>query len=261
MAEGYAKAIGGKVYYRIYGKNKKRIPLVLIHGGPGFQGTLAYLSPLSKTRPVIVYHQLGCGKSDRPENKKLWEVERFVDEVEKLRVALKLNRINILGHSWGATVAAEYVLLHPQKVKSLILASPFLSTNLWQRDANNLIPQLPAKFKKAIVNGTKTGNFKSKAYKDATKEYYKRHSITIPRPPLSKLSLKLGNAKIYEYMWGPNEFTCTGTLKNYDIVPKLSKIKIPVLLTYGKYDMVSSKTIQAFKSKLQNSKSVMFTKS
>lgn len=262
MTEGYVKVIGGRVYYRVYGKNRKGIPLILIHGGPGYHGTLSALSPLSKRRPVIVYHQLGCGKSERPKDKNLWKVERFIDEVEKLRQALKIEQMHILGHSWGATVAAEYTLSNQGKVKSLVLASPFLSAELWEQDAKNLISQMPVRFKNAILKAIKSKDFSSEEFKRATKEYYKRHLITIdPRPAISKLSLKLGNNDIYKYMWGPSEFNCTGTLKGYKIMPKLARIKNPTLFTYGKYDMVSTKTITLFKSKLKKSKSVMFVKS
>lgn len=261
MAEGFIKVIGGSIYYKIYGANKKGTPLLLIHGGPGYHGTLAALSPLSRKRKVIVYHQLGSGKSDRPKDKKLWVVKRFVDEVEKLRIALNLEIMHILGHSWGAAVAAEYALLNKSHVKSLILASPFLNADIWEKDAKKLIKKLPLRMQKAIENSIKKGDFKSKGYKAAVKEYYRRFLIRIKRPALSKLSIKLGNSDIYEYMWGPNEFSCLGTLKKYDVVNKLALLGVPILITYGKYDQITCDTANGFVKQFKNTKAVMFSKS
>ncbi|MDO8261255.1 MAG: proline iminopeptidase-family hydrolase [Candidatus Magasanikbacteria bacterium] len=261
MIEGFTKVIGGNIYYKIYGANKKGTPLLLIHGGPGYHGTLAAISPLSKKRKIIIYHQLGSGKSDRPNDKKLWVVERFVDEVEKLRIALNLNKMHVLGHSWGAAIAAEYAIKNKSHVRSLILASPFLSAAIWVNDAKRLIKKIPLKMQQTIVTSTKTNDFKSKEYKAAVKEYYKRFLIRIKRPALSKLSLKLGNSDIYEYMWGPNEFSCTGTLKNYYVVEKLAYLDLPILITCGKYDQITSDTVNSLVKKLKNAKAVMFSKS
>lgn len=261
MTEGFIKVTGGRIYYKIYGANKKGIPLLLIHGGPGYHGTLAALSPFSRKRKVIVYHQLGSGKSDRPKDKRLWVVKRFVDEVEKLRIALNLDKMHILGHSWGAAVASEYALQYKPHVKSLILASPFLNAAIWGKDAKKLITKLPLRMQQTIETSVRKNDFKSKEYKAAVKEYYRRFLITIKRPALSKLSLKLGNSDIYEYMWGPNEFSCLGTLRKYDVVSKLASIDLPILITYGKYDQITSGTVNSFIKQFKNAKAVMFSKS
>ncbi len=261
MVEGFVKVIGGNIYYEIFGANKKKTPIILIHGGPGYHGTLAALSPLSKKRKVVVYHQLGSGKSDRPKDKKLWKVGRFVDEVEELRLALKIDKMHILGHSWGASIAAEYAQANNAQVKSLILASPFLSSEIWEQDAKKLIKKLPHTMQQVIAAATKKNDFKSKKYQTTVKEYYRRFLIRIKRPAISKLSIKLGNSDIYEYMWGPNEFSCTGTLKNYDVVGKLAQLDIPILITYGKYDQVTSETVNNLVKQFKNAKSAIFTKS
>ncbi|WP_133274432.1 alpha/beta fold hydrolase [Hymenobacter radiodurans] len=111
MKEGYIEVPGGKVWYKILGADKPGIPLLLLHGGPGsgsgsFEGFVA----LADERPVILYDQLGCGKSDKPDNPQLWTMERFVTELEQVIAALGYSKLHLLGHSWGGTLATEYLL-------------------------------------------------------------------------------------------------------------------------------------------------------
>ena len=105
--EGFVAVPGGRVWYKVVGSGSGT-PLLLLHGGPG--ATSHYLEPLSALgdeRPVIFYDQLGCGRSDRPSDTNLWRVERFVEELKMVRQTLGLRRLHILGHSWGAMLAAE----------------------------------------------------------------------------------------------------------------------------------------------------------
>ena len=119
--EGYIKVPGGKVWYKIFGVDKKKTPILMLHGGTGFpSNALQVLKKLSSDRPVIYYDQLGCGKSERPKNKKLWNLPRFVDELKTVREALDLKKLHILGHSWGSLLAVEYALLEPNGIKSFV---------------------------------------------------------------------------------------------------------------------------------------------
>ncbi len=129
--EGYVDVEGGRVWFRIVGSGNAT-PLVLLHGGPGAPSH--YLNPLeqiSEDRPVIFYDQLGAGRSDRPTDTTLWRVDRFVDELAQLRSALGLDEVHILGHSWGAMLAMDYMLTEPDGVKSIIFASPALNVKRW----------------------------------------------------------------------------------------------------------------------------------
>src|SRR5437773_2264059 len=103
--EGFINVEGGRVWYRVVGDGPKT-PLLLVHGGPGVNSL--YLKPmagLAVDRPVIFYDMLGGGKSDRPADTTLWRMDRFVDELSKLREALGLSEIHLYGHSFGATLA------------------------------------------------------------------------------------------------------------------------------------------------------------
>ena len=103
------------------------------------------MSELNKYRNVRFYDQLGCGKFCIPnDQKKLWTLTCFVSELEDLIKALELSQFHLYGHSWGGSLAIEYALAHPEKVKSLILASPVLSISLWIEDTKKLLQQLPS---------------------------------------------------------------------------------------------------------------------
>jgi pimeloyl-ACP methyl ester carboxylesterase len=124
VKEGYVNVTGGKVWYEIVGSGDA-IPLIVLHGGPGF--THDYLEPLGalcKERPVVFYDQLGAGKSDRPHDKSLWTVDHFVKELAQLRTALGLKRVHILGHSSGTVLLTDYALTQPQGVVSVIFSAP-----------------------------------------------------------------------------------------------------------------------------------------
>jgi len=138
--EGFVDVPGGRAWYRIIGAGS-RPPLLLVHGGPGAGSCyFSNLSHLSDERPVIVYDQLGSGRSDRPSDPSLWHLDRFVQELAAIRKALKLERIHLLGHSWGAAVVAEHLLTgKPGGIQSVIFAGPLLSTPRWIADANVLL--------------------------------------------------------------------------------------------------------------------------
>ena len=105
--EGYADVPGGRVWYKVVGSGGG-VPLLTLHGGPGAgHDYLESLEALSSDRPVIFFDQLGCGKSDQPEDVSLWRIERYVDEVKALREALSLDRIHLFGQSWGGWLAIE----------------------------------------------------------------------------------------------------------------------------------------------------------
>src|SRR5688500_18581791 len=125
--EGTISVDGYKVWYRTVGDGG--IPLLTLHGGPGAgHDYLEPLEGLADERAVVFYDQLGCGKSDQPDDTSLWRIERFASEIDTVRDALGLERIHLLGHSWGGWLAIEYMLTQPKGVVSLILGSTSAST-------------------------------------------------------------------------------------------------------------------------------------
>jgi pimeloyl-ACP methyl ester carboxylesterase len=144
--EGYIPFRGYKVWYQATGDLRSGIPLVLLHGGPGIPGNsyADLMMQLAGRRPAVRYDQLGCGRSDRPDDPSLWRIQTFIDELTALRDALGLDRIHLLGHSWGGMLAIEDLLTRPMGVKSLVLSSALCSTPFWVEEARRLRDALPA---------------------------------------------------------------------------------------------------------------------
>jgi len=235
--ERFLDVPGGRVWVRTMGKGEGT-PLLVLHGGPGASSVyLRSLEALGDERPVVFYDQLGSGKSERPGDPRLWRSDRFVAELAAVRNALGLARVHLLGHSWGATLAAEHVFSGASGVESVVFASPFLSTELWMRDANALRAKLPAQTQAALAAHEAVGTTDSPEYQKAASEYYQRHLVLRrPLPPeLRELGASI-NQQVYATMWGPSEFTVTGNLKGYDARGRLPELRMPVLFIVGRHD-------------------------
>lgn len=257
--EGYVQVEGGRIWYKVVGK-AKGTPLLLIHGGPGSRSCsgMAEYSMLSDERPVIFYDQLGSGKSDRPTDTSLWKVSRFADEIDHLRKALGLKKLHILGHSWGGAVLVEYMITKkPKGVASAIFSSPLLSTPLWMNDARILVSQLPASVRDTIFKYEALKDYQAPSYLAATDSFYARHLSVKQWPPAPSAECEDVpgfNAQVYNYMWGPTEFTATGILVNFDRTDRLNEIKQPVLFVTGEFDEARPETISHFHQLVPNSK-------
>jgi proline-specific peptidase len=245
--EGFIDVTGGRVWYRIVGTGSGT-PILLLHGGPGVSSQ--YLKPLAALgdeRPVIFYDQLGCGHSDHPTDTALWRIDRFVNEITRVRQALGLKEIHLYGHSWGTILAAEYMFTHPKGVKSVILASPALSIPRWAHDADSLRSTLPDSIQTVIMRHEKDGTTDSPEYQSAVMVYYA--DFLARRQPWSAdidSTFAQINPGLYGYMQGPSEFTITGTIKNYDCTAKLGGIKVPTLFTAGRYDEAVPSTVKYY---------------
>lgn len=243
---------GGRVYVRINGDLAgERPPLVMIHGGPGgTHGGFLPALPLAGDRAVILYDQLDCGLSDKPGDPANWTVPRFVAELEAIRAALGVARWHVLGHSWGGTVALEYAARRPAGLASLILQGPLISTAAWMADAATLRAKLPHDVQ-ATLDACEGPNPPAKAQCDAAVDaFYTRFWRLRPPPAWADAydkahGLKLA-ANLYNAMWGPNEFRATGSLRDYDGEPLLTRIAAATLFLIGDSDEVTVETAQRF---------------
>jgi len=260
--EGYIDVGGGKVWYRIVGEGDKT-PLLLLHGGPGAPSY--YLSPfevLGKERPVIFFDQLGCGRSDANSDTTLMTIANFVEQVEQLRTTLGLKEFYMYGQSWGTLLELEYYLAHPKGVKALILSSPLISVPLWLSDADTLIMSLPDSVQQIITRNVQNGTFDSPEYQQAVNVYYQNFvARKLPWSAEIDSTFAQMNVDIYEFMWGPSEFTTTGTLKDVDLTNRLGEIKVPVLFIAGEYDEARPSTVQYYQSLVPGAKFVMMKNS
>ena len=256
--EGYVNVKGGKIWYRILGEGKQT-PILMLHGGPGGTSKSFYqFASLAKERPVIIFDQLGSGRSDHHTDTTLLKVENFVEQVEALKTSLGLKEFYLHGHSWGTALALEYYLKYPKGIKAIIFNSPYFSTALWKADADTLISTLPDSIQLAIKIGEKDHDYESPQYKNANEIFSKNFGIRKTRLT-SELdtSTAKGSKFIYNYMWGPTEFTATGTLINYNRVQSLKTIKVPTLFITGEFDEARPVTVRYFQSLVPNSKFVI----
>lgn len=259
--EGYIPVIGGNVWYRILGRNQPGLPLLLLHGGPGFpHDYLEPLEPLSNERPVIFYDQLGCGNSDRPEDPSLWTLERFLDEIEQVRRVLKLEKLHLLGQSWGSMLAVDFILTKkPSGVASLILSGPCLSVPRFMADQRAYLLEFPRDMQKIIQETELAGDFQSPEYQNAMLIYYQRHVCRLdPWPDCLVRSMEKMGRSVYEQMWGPSEFTMTGNLKDYERTVQLKDIIVPVLFTCGRYDEATPSSTALYHDQVLGSEMVIF---
>jgi proline iminopeptidase len=262
VQEGYVDVTGGKVWYEIVGAGPAT-PLIIVHGGPGF--THDYLEPigaLCQERPVVFYDQLGSGKSDRPDDKSLWKIDRFVKELAELRGALALKRAHILGQSWGSVLLTDYALTQPDGVASLVFSDPLCSFAEWSRDAATYRGQLPAATRDTLDRHEAGGYTQCPEYQGAVLEYYKRHVCRLAVwPDTIERTLAEANEEVYVTMQGPNEFTCTGNLKDWDQTARLKEIKSPALYIAGRFDEASPRATALCHKALPGSEMVIFEKS
>ena len=239
--EGFIPVTGGyRVWYRMMGggADDEKIPLLTLHGGPGvghdYIEDLAELA--SDSRRVILYDQLGCGRSDQPDDTSLWRVERFVEEVGTIRRELELDRVHLLGQSWGGMLAIEYALTQPKGLVSLILASTLSSMPLWISETNRLRRELPPDVQATLERHEAAGTTDDPEYQQTMLAFYERHVIrVVPMPANVKRSLDQAG-QVYFTMNGPSEFHVTGILKDWDVTDRLSEIHVPTLITSGRYD-------------------------
>lgn len=255
--EGYVDVEGGKIWYKIMGEGNG-VPLLVLHGGPGSRSCsmIPGLSLLGDDRPIIFYDQLGSGNSDRPTDTTLWNTDRFVDEIDHLRNKLNLKELHILGHSCGSTFLIEYMVTKkPKGVKSIVFSSPMISTSDWIADAKILLSQMPIELQDTIRKYETLENYKATEYLAAVDSFYARHLSrkSWPYIPNAECENVAGfNEQVYNYMWGPTEFTATGTLIDFDRTTDLDKIEEPILFVSGEYDEARPETMYKYQKMSKN---------
>jgi len=237
--EGYVDFRGHRTWYRVVGDlEAARAPLLALHGGPG--STHHYFAPLEQLadeRAVVVYDQVGCGKSDRPSDVE-WSVELFRDEVAAVRAQLALERIHLLGTSWGGMLALEHALAGAEGIVSLILSSTLADNHQWAAEQRRLRNELPADVVATLDRLEAIGAYDDPEYERAEAVYNDRHFYrgAKPRAELERMQVERGR-EAYEAMCGPNEWSMSGVLKDWDVRARLGEIDVPTLVIHGRHDM------------------------
>ena len=180
---------------------------------------------------------MGAGKSDRPDDVNLWTLDRYVEEVHTVVRALGLEGFHLFGHSWGGMLAMAYVTSKQVPLVSLVLSSAPASVRIWESDAAQMRSALPLDVQEVLDRHEAAGTTDSDEYELAMMEYYKRHVCRLePWPESLLLSFERSNKQIYNHMWGPSEFTVTGTLNDFEMLDQLLRIDVPTLVISGEHD-------------------------
>lgn len=247
-----------KVWTKRVGNNPK-IKLLLLHGGPG--ATHEYFEAFDSYLPAAgieyyYYDQLGSAYSDQPDDPRLLDTARFVEEVEQVRKALGLDKDNfyLLGHSWGGILATEYALKYPQHLKGLIISNMMSSIPAYNDYAvKTLEPQMDPAALKEIKRLEAEKKFDDPRYMQLLMPHYEAHILRIPAAqwpdPVNRAFNKI-NKKVYVPMQGPSELGASGILANWDRTEDLAKIPVPTLVIGARYDTMDPAFMEMMSKKL-----------
>jgi proline iminopeptidase len=252
-----------KVWTKTVGNNPT-IKVLLLHGGPGLTHELyesfdGYFP--NESIEYIYYDQLGSYYSDQPNDTSLWTNERFVEEVEQVRIALGCDKTNfyVLGQSWGGILAMEYAFKYQKNLKGLIISNMMSSSPAYNKYAEEVLgPKLPKAVFDQIKTFEKNKDYTNPKYTELLfKYYYTEHILRMPVdkwPESITRCFKHINPNVYVYMQGPSEFGITGnaTLKNWDVTDKLKTITVPTLVIGAKYDTMDPKHMEWMSHEVQN---------
>jgi len=235
--------------FRVWTKrigNNPRIKVLLLHGGPGM--THEYLEAFDSFFPgagieYYYYDQLGSYYSDQPDKPELWELPRFVEEVEQVRQALGLTRDNfyLFGQSWGGMLAVEYALKYQQHLKGLVISNMMMSIPQYNEYAQKvLMPAMDQKVLAEVQQLEAAGKFEDPRYMELLiPNHYAQHLLRMPPdqwPDPVNRAFKHVNPKIYVPMQGPSELGASGKLVNWDRTKDLHTVTVPTLVIGAKYD-------------------------
>jgi len=246
--------------------NNPKIKVLLLHGGPG--ATHEYFECFDSYFPnagieYYYYDQLESAYSDQPNDSSLWDVDRYVEEVEQVRKALGLDSTNfyLLGHSWGGMLAMQYALKYQDNLKGLIISNMMSSIPEYEKYANEVLaPQMDPAVLKEIRELEAKGDFSNPRYEELVfTNFYPVHILRMPPDqwpnPVNRAFAKI-NQGLYVTMQGPSEFGVAGNakMKNWDISGELNKINVPTLTIGGAYDTMDPKHMEWISKQVQHGK-------
>jgi proline-specific peptidase len=261
---GTVAVAGGRVWFRRLGSGDL-LPLLILHGGPG--AASYYLEPfaerLAQRRPVVVYDQLGCGRSEKPDDPSLWTFDRACQEVDDVRHGLGLERCHLLGQSWGGWLSIEYLTRGADGIESAVFASTSASIPQFVDEARRLIREMPEPARTTLIELSARGAYDDPSYKDAVAQFYRRHLCRLdPYPEAIERTLaELDGNQVYLTMNGPTEFDVIGSLRTWDRTTDLGRITMPTLATVGRHDEITPACSQTIVDGIPDARMVVFEQS
>ena len=273
VEEKYVDAGGVMIYTVSFGAGQ---PLVIVHGGPGASHDyfLPYLLPLARTNRLIFIDERGSGKSEKVEDVSKYTVEAMADDVDAVRKALGLARINLLGHSYGGVLAQAYALKYQENLSHLVLCSTFHSTKalneVFRQMKARMSPDLRARIDKAEAAGLfghgkdyernrYTNDYMVAAWGEGYFPYLYQNR---PDPNYDPVANGIMSWDLYREMWGSHgEFVVDGNLVSVEYADRLATIKVPTLITVGDHDECAPSIAQDMAARITGSRLVILPKS
>ncbi len=261
-SSGTVPVLGYDLFYRSFGPERGAPTVLALHGGPG--ASHDYLLPLADLAAsgyrVVLFDQLGCGASEVPPDRSLFSLEHHVEEVEGVRSALGLGRVHLLGSSYGGLLGLAVALARPETLRSLTTVGGLASVPLTREEMSRLRATLPAEVQATLDRCEAEGRTDGPEYAAACNVFYRRHLCRLaPWPSDFVRSLEHTRVRpVYAYMNGPSEFTITGTIRDIDLSPQLSRIRAPTLVLGGRYDEVTPAVARQIRDGIPGARGVTF---
>jgi proline iminopeptidase len=274
--QGFVRVRGYRVFYRSRGQPEKGT-LLLIHGGPG--ASHIFLLPFADLAQfgyrVVWYDQSGCGRSQRPRDPANYTLERRAEEAEGVRRALHLGKVHLIGTSFGVPIALEMALRFPGSLVSLGLADGFSSSKeLHELELQNFA-RAPKRIRSVIEEFESKGDLKDPRYLKARREYEAMPRKTSEGRPALLGTLRVRpwevvemwetqNPRIIRYFYGPDAGILSpvgGSMKDWEATSRLGQIRLPTLVTVGRFDIIDIRFSRRIHRGIRGSKLVIFEKS
>lgn len=240
--------------------NNPKIKLLLLNGGPGMSHE--YFECMESFLPkegieFIYYDQLGTGFSDNPNDTAMWDLPRYVEEVEQVRVALHLDKENfyLLGHSWGGILAMQYALKYQNNLKGIVVSNMMASCPKYGEYSKVLQSKLNPDVLKAIQDLEAKKDYANPKYMELLMaNFYNQHILRLPvsdwPEPVTRSMGRL-NQSLYITMQGPSEMGLSGKLTNWDVSKELKNISVPTLVIGAKHDTMDPEYMKWMASQFQ----------
>ena len=254
------KVDGYNIVSYSYGKGEH--VLFLLNGGPGLPCDYLrdpHIHLVEEGYRIVAFDQLGCGNSDRPEDVRLWNITRYVEEVEIVRKELGIVNFHLLGQSWGGWLSIEYALTYPDEIRSLILANTCGDLQHLTTELNRMREALGSETVAMMLHHEAMGTIDHPEYQAAITILNYRHVCRLKEWPSSLLaSVDDWNMGPYGTMQGPNEFLYIGNLKDWNRISDMDSLEMPTLIITGTHDEIGPACASRMNNVLPNSEVVVF---
>lgn len=235
ITEGFLQINGSEVYYKTIGEGD---PLIIVHGGPVLDHSylLPHLGALAEDYQLIFYDQRAAGRSSIEVDLATMSLEGFVEDIEILRRQLDLDKINLLGHSWGGLIAMNYALKHDDKLNHLILSNSMAPSTIdWQEESIAVAQKTTKEDQNKLNNLTSSGLLRTEDPSSAIEEMmmlsYRAHMFD--KANMDKLKLFIPK----DFMLRSQLYVSLNPdLASYDLYAELINVKTPTLIIFGQIE-------------------------